>query len=86
MYNVRITDKISSKLTVYESYLYYCLALCTDFNTMESNAKQEIIARMYYDIPKEKKDISNFYVDKVRKYLHTLESLALVFLTSSMIA
>lgn len=73
MYNVRITDKISSKLTVYESYLYYCLALCTDFNTMESNAKQETIARMYYDIPKEKKDISNFYVDKVRKYLHTLE-------------
>ena len=55
MYNVRITDKISSKLTVYESYLYYCLALCTDFNTMESNAKQEIIARMYYDIPKEKR-------------------------------
>lgn len=69
-YNIRLTDKISNKLTVYETYLYYCLALCTDFNTMESNAKQETIAKYYY----EKEDISNFNIDEVRKYLHILEA------------
>lgn len=85
MYNVRITDQISSKLTVYEAYLYYCLALCTDFNTMESNAKQETIARMYYDIPKDKNDISNFYIDKIRKYLHTLESFGFILVSKDKI-
>ena len=69
-YNIRLTDKISNKLTVYETYLYYCLALCTDFNTMESNVKQETLAKFYY----EKEDISNIYIDEVRKYLHILES------------
>ena len=63
-YNIRLTDKISNKLTVYETYLYYCLALCTDFNTMESNVKQETLAKFYY----EKEDISNIYIDEVRKY------------------
>ena len=69
-YNIRLTDKISNKITVYETYLYYCLALCTDFNTMESNVKQETLAKFYY----EKEYISNIYIDEVRKYLHILES------------
>lgn len=41
---------------------------------MESNAKQIAIARMYYEIPEDKENISNSYLDNVRKYLHTLES------------
>lgn len=83
MYNVRITDQISNKLSVYEAYLYYCLALCTDFNIMESNAKQIAIARMYYEIPKDKENISNSYLDNVRKYLHTLESFGFITISKN---
>lgn len=78
MYNIRITDKISNKLTVYETYLYYCLGLCTDFNTMESHAKQITIARMYYNIPNDDENISNSYIDNIRKYLHSLESFGFI--------
>lgn len=73
-YKVRLTDKISDKLSVYEAYFYYILALCTDFNTMESNAKQSTLAKMYYDIPNDKDPdkISNSYSDNIREYINTL--------------
>lgn len=82
MYYIRLTDKISSKLTVYEAYLYYCLALCSDFNTMNSNAKQESIAKIYYNI---EKDISNSYIDNIRKYLDTLASFGFITISKNKI-
>lgn len=46
-YNVKITEGIRNHLSTTEAYFFYCLALCTDINTMISNAKQTSLAEFY---------------------------------------
>lgn len=43
-YNVRVTESVK-QLSVRETYFYYCLLLCTDFNNMVSFAKQDFLSR-----------------------------------------
>lgn len=51
-----------------ETYLFYCLALCSDCNTMESYIKQDNLTD-FYGIKK---------TDQIREWLHKFESLGLV--------
>ena len=44
---IRITERIAGKLKPKEAYLYYCLALKSDFHTHESDIKQETLANEY---------------------------------------
>ena len=44
---IRITERIAGKLKPKEAYLYYCLALKSDFHTHESDIKQETLAKEY---------------------------------------
>lgn len=64
----KITSNIIGKLDLLETYLFYCLAFCSDCYTMESYAKQDIITS-FYGIRK---------TDQIRKWLHKFESLGLI--------
>lgn len=64
----RITEKIAGRLDLLETYLFYCLALCSDCYTMESHVKQENLAN-FYGIKK---------TDLIREWLHKFESLGLI--------
>ena len=63
-----ITEKIAGLLTPIEAYFFYCLALCSECNSMESYVKQKTLAE-FWDINK---------VDQIRKYLKKFESLKLI--------
>lgn len=63
-----ITEKIAGLLTPIEAYFFYCLALCSECNTMESYAKQANLAE-FWGINK---------VDQIRKYLKKFKSLGLI--------
>ena len=64
----KITSNIAGKLNLLETYLFYCLALCSDCNTMESYCKQDNLTD-FYGIKK---------TDQIREWLHKFESLGLV--------
>ena len=64
----KITSNIAGKLNLLETYLFYCLALCSDCYTLESHTKQENLAN-FYGIKK---------TDKIREWLHKFESLGLI--------
>ena len=64
----KITSNIAGKLNLLETYLFYCLALCSDCNTMESYIKQDNLTN-FYGIKK---------TDQIREWLHKFESLGLV--------
>lgn len=63
-----ITEKIAGLLSPIEAYFFYCLALCSECNSMESYVKQKTLAE-FWDINK---------VDQIRKYLKKFESLKLI--------
>lgn len=42
----RITEKIADKLNLSESYTFYCLAMKSDFNSLESHVMQETLAKV----------------------------------------
>ena len=66
----KITSNIAGKLNLLETYLFYCLALCSDCYTMESHIKQ--------------KSLANFYgiedTDQIREWLHKFELLRLIMI------
>ena len=64
----KITSNIAGKLSLLETYLFYCLALCSDCYTMESYIKQDNLTNIY-GIKK---------TDQIREWLHKFESLGLV--------
>lgn len=64
----QITSNIAGKLNLLETYLFYCLALCSDCYTLESHIKQENLAN-FYGIKK---------TDQIREWLHKFESLGLI--------
>ena len=64
----KITSNIAGKLNLLETYLFYCLALCSDCYTLESHTKQENLAN-FYGIKK---------TDQIREWLHKFESLGLI--------
>ena len=64
----KITSNIAGKLNLLETYLFYCLTLCSDCNTMESYIKQDNLTD-FYGIKK---------TDQIREWLHKFESLGLV--------
>lgn len=64
----KITSNIAGKLDLLETYLFYCLALCSDCYTMESYIKQDNLTN-FYGIEK---------TDQIREWLHKFESLELV--------
>ena len=43
----KITEKITGKLNPKQAYLFYCLALNSDFNTDLSHIKQDTLAEFY---------------------------------------
>ena len=43
----KITSNIAGKLSLLETYLFYCLALCSDCYTMESYIKQDNLTNIY---------------------------------------
>lgn len=63
-----ITEKIAGLLTPIEAYFFYCLAFCSECNTMESHAKQITLAN-FFGIKK---------VDQIRDYLYRFEKLGLI--------
>lgn len=63
-----ITEKIAGLLSPIEACFFYCLALCSECNSMESYVKQKTLAE-FWDINK---------VDQIRKYLKKFESLKLI--------
>ena len=63
-----ITEKIAGLLSPIKAYFFYCLALCSECNSMESYVKQKTLAE-FWDINK---------VDQIRKYLKKFESLKLI--------
>lgn len=69
----RITSNIAGKLNLLETYLFYCLALCSNYSTMTSYAKQDNLTD-FYGIKK---------TDQIRKWLHKFESLGLVSINKS---
>ena len=69
----RITSNIAGKLNLLETYLFYCLALCSDCRTMTSYSKQDNLTD-FYGIKK---------TDQIRKWLHKFESLGLVSINKS---
>ena len=64
----KITENIAGKLKTKEAYLFYCLALKSDFKTYESNIEQEALAD-YYGI----KD-----TDLIREWLYKFQSCGLL--------
>ena len=64
----KITSNIAGKLSLLETYLFYCLALCSDCYTMESYIKQDNLTNIY-GIKK---------TDQIREWLHKFESLGLI--------
>lgn len=64
----KITSRIAGKLDLLEAYLFYCLALCSDCYTLESNVKQETLTN-FYGIKK---------TDQIRKWLKKFEDLRLI--------
>lgn len=64
----KITSNIAGNLDLLETYLFYCLALCSDCYTMKSHIKQENLAN-FYGIKK---------TDQIREWLHKFESLGLI--------
>lgn len=69
----KITSNIAGKLDLLETYLFYCLALCSDCYTMKSHIKQENLAK-FYGIKK---------TDQIREWLHKFESLELIRIDKS---
>ena len=69
----KITSNIAGKLNLLETYLFYCLALCSDCYTLESHIKQENLAN-FYGIKK---------TDQIREWLHKFESLGLIKIDKS---
>ena len=69
----KITSNIAGKLSLLETYLFYCLALCSDCNTMESYIKQDNLTNIY-GIKK---------TDQIREWLHKFESLGLINIDKS---
>lgn len=64
----KITSNIAGKLNLPETYLFYCLALCSDCNTMTSYTKQDSLTN-FYGIKK---------TDQIREWLHKFESHGLI--------
>lgn len=64
----KITEKIAGRLNLKEAYLFYCLALKSDFNTYQSHIKQESLAE-FYGVKK---------TDNVRKGLYKFQSCGLI--------
>ena len=64
----RITEKIVGKLKPKQAYLFYCLALKSDFNTDISHIKQDTLTD-FYGIKK---------TDQIGKWLKLFEKLGLV--------
>ena len=64
----RITEKIAGKLNPEQAYLFYCLALKSDFNTDLSHIKQDTLAE-FYGIKK---------TDQIREWLKQFKELGLV--------
>lgn len=64
----KITEKIAGKLKLKEAYLFYCLALKSDFNTYQSHIKQESLAE-FYGVKK---------TDNVREGLYKFQSCGLM--------
>lgn len=69
----KITSNIAGKLSLLETYLFYCLALCSDCYTMESYIKQDNLTNIY-GIKK---------TDQIREWLHKFESLGLINIDKS---
>lgn len=69
----KITSNIAGKLSLLETYLFYCLALCSDCYTMESYIKQDNLTNIY-GIKK---------TDQIREWLHKFESLGLISIDKS---
>ena len=69
----KITSNIAGKLSLLETYLFYCLALCSDCYTMESYIKQDNLTN-FYGIKK---------TDQIREWLHKFESLGLINIDKS---
>ena len=69
----KITSNIAGKLSLLETYLFYCLALCSDCYTMESYIKQDNLTN-FYGIKK---------TDQIREWLHKFESLGLISIAKS---
>ena len=63
-----ITEKIAGLLSPIEAYFFYCLALCSECNSMKSFAKQANLAE-FWGINK---------VDQIREYLKRFKSLGLI--------
>ena len=64
----RITEKIVGKLNPREAYLFYCLALNSDCNTLVSHIKQENLAK-FYGIQK---------IDQIREWLYKFKEEGLI--------
>ena len=64
----KISEKIAGKLKLKEAYLFYCLALKSDFNTYQSHIKQESLAE-FYGVKK---------TDNVREGLYKCQSCGLM--------
>lgn len=64
----KITEKIAGRLNLKEAYLFYCLALKSDFNIYQSHIKQESLAE-FYGVKK---------TDNVKKGLYKLQSCGLI--------
>ena len=71
----KITSNIAGKLNLLETYLFYCLALCSDCNTMTSYTKQNNLTN-FYGIKK---------TDQIREWLHKFESFGLVNINKSVV-
>lgn len=69
----KITSNIAGKLSLLETYLFYCLALCSDCYKMESYIKQDNLTN-FYGIKK---------TDQIREWLHKFESLGLISIDKS---
>lgn len=65
-YNVRITESVK-QLSTRETYLYYCLLLHTNFNTMVSHVKQKTLSKF-----------SGIDIKLIQDYLKHIESLNII--------
>ena len=70
---IRITEKMAGKLKPKEAYLFYCLALKSDFVTYESDIKQETLTNEY--------GIKD--VDQIREWLYKFQSYGLLRIIKS---
>lgn len=64
----KITERIAGRLNLKEAYLFYCLALKSDFNTYQSHIKQESLAE-FYGVKK---------TDDIRECLYKFQSCGLI--------